>query len=105
MKHAFGAFVGLFLLCSCSMGSDSVSSIAADSDTPTEVILPVPTQTPGPWQMIGVYPADQNIMTAGFLDQLHVATGGVIGQMGYSSDGAKTWLVTDAASDCRYGME
>ena len=44
-------------------------------------------------------------MTAGFLDELHVATGGVVGQMGYSSDGAETWLVTDAVSDCRYGID
>jgi len=44
-------------------------------------------------------------MTAGFLDELHVATGGVIGQMAYSSDGAKTWLNTDANSDCRYGID
>jgi photosystem II stability/assembly factor-like uncharacterized protein len=44
-------------------------------------------------------------MTAGFLDEQHVATGGVVGQMGYSSDGAQTWLETDANSDCRYGMD
>lgn len=57
------------------------------------------------WQVLGVYQADQNIMTAGFLDELHVATGGVIGEMGYSSNGGQTWLVTDAQSDCRYGMD
>lgn len=52
-----------------------------------------------------MYNADQSIMTAGFLDELHVATGGVVGQMGYSNDGAKTWLNTDAKSDCRYGID
>src|SRR6185436_2356100 len=31
--------------------------------------------------------------------------GGVLGQMAYSSDGAQTWLQTDARSDCRYGIE
>ena len=61
--------------------------------------------TQGPWQVVGVYNADQNIMTAGFLDEVHVATGGVIGEMGYSGDGGQTWLVTDAQSDCRYGMD
>ncbi len=55
--------------------------------------------------MIGANSADHSIMTAGFLDELHVATGGVIGQMGVSSDGAQTWLVTNAMSDCRYGMD
>ena len=55
--------------------------------------------------MVGVYKADQSIMTAGFLDEQHVSTGGVIGQMGYSSDGAATWLVTNSAADCRYGMD
>ncbi len=44
-------------------------------------------------------------MTGGFLDELHVATGGVIGQMGVSSDGAQTWLVNSSAADCRYGMD
>lgn len=44
-------------------------------------------------------------MTAGFLDATHVVTGGAIGRMSYSSDGAKTWLETNSASDCRYGIE
>jgi photosystem II stability/assembly factor-like uncharacterized protein len=76
--------------------------------SPTEEpIIPTstPTRLPGPWQVIGVYNADQNIMTAGFLDTQYVATGGVVGQMAYSDDGAQTWLETDAASDCRYGIE
>ena len=55
--------------------------------------------------MIGVYNEDQSIMTAGFLDEQYVVTGGVMGQMAYSSDGAKTWLKTDSAADCRYGIE
>jgi hypothetical protein len=57
------------------------------------------------WQIIGVYDASHNIMTAGFLDQQVVATGGVIGEMGYSNDGAKTWLVNNSMADCRYGMD
>src|SRR5262245_33003994 len=84
MKRTFTVFVGLLLLCSCS------PDLVSQSES---------------WEVIGVYNADQNIMTAGFLDELHVATGGVIGQMGYSSDGAQTWLVTNAASDCRYGLD
>jgi hypothetical protein len=57
------------------------------------------------WKVIGVYDADHSIMAAGFLDETHVATGGVIGQMGYSSDGAQTWQVNSSAADCRYGMD
>jgi len=105
MKYTFSVFVGLLLLCSCSAGSDSVSSTTAIPDIPTEVIVPASTQIPGPWQVVGVYNADQSIMTAGFLDELHVATGGVVGQMGYSNDGGETWLITDALADCRYGMD
>jgi len=63
------------------------------------------TQSPGEWHVLGVYNADQSIMTAGFLNEQVVATGGVIGQMGYSNDGAKTWLLTDSQADCRYGMD
>lgn len=44
-------------------------------------------------------------MTAGFLDEQHVATGGVVGQMGVSSDGANTWRITNSMADCRYGMD
>lgn len=44
-------------------------------------------------------------MTAGFFDEQHVATGGVLGIMAYSADGAQTWLQTDAQADCRYGIE
>ena len=55
--------------------------------------------------MIGVYNEDHSIMTAGFLDEQYVATGGVLGLMAYSSDGAKTWLQTNSVADCRYGIE
>jgi photosystem II stability/assembly factor-like uncharacterized protein len=59
----------------------------------------------GTWKVIGVYNAYHSIMTAGFLDERHVATGGVMGQMGVSDNGAQTWLVTNSAADCRYGMD
>lgn len=75
------ALSALFLFCGCSISQEE------------------------PWQVIGVYNASHNIMTAGFLDEQHVATGGVVGQMGVSSDGAKTWLVTNSMADCRYGMD
>jgi hypothetical protein len=48
--------------------------------------------------VLGVYHADHSIMTSGFLDEVQGATGGVVGQMGYSSDDAETWLVTDELS-------
>lgn len=64
-----------------------------------------PTETSGTWRVIGVYNADHSIMTAGFLDETHVATGGVIGQMGYSGDAAQTWQVNSSVADCRYGMD
>jgi photosystem II stability/assembly factor-like uncharacterized protein len=76
--------INLILLTSCSI----------DPQTP-----------PGPWQVVGVYDEHQSIMTAGFLDETHVVTGGVIGQMAYSSDATETWLKTDAQADCRYGIE
>jgi len=44
-------------------------------------------------------------MTAGSLDQRHTVTGGVLGAMAYSVDGGETWLETDSAADCRYGIE
>lgn len=78
-----GMLTGILLLMSCS----------------------IPTRSRGTWKVIGVYKADHSIMTAGFLDELHVATGGVMGQMGYSDNGAQTWLVTNSAADCRYGMD
>ena len=55
--------------------------------------------------MIGIYNEDHSIMTAGFLDEQVVATGGVLGHMAFSSDGAKTWLQTNSLADCRYGMD
>lgn len=74
----------LFLFCSCSIN---------------------PPSQHGPWHVIGVYDEHHSIMTAGFLDEQHVATGGVVGQMAYSNDSTETWLQTDANSDCRYGIE
>ena len=47
----------------------------------------------------------RSTMTAGFLDEQIVATGGVLGHMAYSSDGAGTWLQTNGIADCRYGMD
>ena len=97
MKHTIATFIGLLLLCGCSGSSDSVPSflVSSDPSISTQVIVSTSTTIPGPWQIVGVYNTDHSIMTAGFLDELHVATGGVIGQMGYSSAGAETWLVTD----------
>lgn len=66
----FLGLINLFLLCSCS-------PIPADSQ-------------PRPWQVVGSYDEHQSIMTVGFLDETHVVTGGVVGQMAYSSDGAET---------------
>jgi hypothetical protein len=62
-------------------------------------------QLPGNWQPVGIYNQEHSIMTAGFLDEQHVATGGVNGRMGSSHDGAKTWLETSSAADCRYGID
>ncbi|MBC7876018.1 MAG: hypothetical protein H7Y59_02505 [Anaerolineales bacterium] len=80
----FGILVSLFILYSCSTNTNPLS---------------------GPWQVVGFYDEHQSIMTAGFLDETHVVTGGVIGQMAYSSDAAETWLETDSQADCRYGIE
>ena len=101
--------MSLVLLFGCSPSSKLPGPLIAtpiiEPRTVVEMFAPTPTHPSGPWRVLGVYNADQSIMTAGFLDELHVATGGVIGQMGYSSDGAETWLLTDALSDCRYGMD
>jgi photosystem II stability/assembly factor-like uncharacterized protein len=59
----------------------------------------------GSWRVIGIYNENHSIMTAGFLDEQVVATGGVLGHMAYSSDGAETWLQTNSRADCRYGMD
>lgn len=104
-SRRFWIFLGIFLLCSCSTSSNSILTATTIPIQPAETVVPTSTPVPGPWQVVGVYNADQNIMTAGFLDELHVATGGVIGEMGYSNNGGQTWLVTDALSDCRYGMD
>jgi photosystem II stability/assembly factor-like uncharacterized protein len=76
--------ISLFLLCSCSTASTHLSGV---------------------WRVIGVYNEDHSIMTAGFLDEQYVATGGVLGLMAFSSDGAQTWLQTNSVADCRYGIE
>lgn len=100
-----GMLLGLFLLAGCSINAAPSPTITAVPSVPTEAIALAPTQPPGPWREIGVYTEKHSIMTAGFLDEQHVATGGVIGQMAYSSSGAETWLETDSLSDCRYGIE
>ena len=106
----FWTLIASFLLCSCSASPSlppavTVTTAAPILSTPTALLTPTPTRLPGPWQVVGVYNADQSIMTAGFLNEQVVATGGVIGQMAYSNDSAANWLVTDAHSDCRYGMD
>ena len=84
LSQALGGLISLFLLSNCSM---------------------FPAHTSGTWRVVGVYNEDHSIMTAGFLNEQVVATGGVLGQMAYSSDGAKTWLQTNSMADCRYGMD
>ena len=79
--RTWGVLISLLFVCSCS-------------NRPTSS-----------WQVIGVYDNSHNIMTAGFLNEQVVATGGVAGEMGVSSDGAETWLVTNSQADCRYGMD
>jgi photosystem II stability/assembly factor-like uncharacterized protein len=83
-----GMLIGIFLLGGCSTSSQTLA-----------------TSMPASWSVIGVYNADHSIMTAGFLDETHVATGGVGGQMGYSGDAAQTWQVNNSVADCRYGMD
>lgn len=87
----------LLLLSGCSTGATTGVPAKLPSETPAQLSMH--------WQTVGVYNVDHSIMTAGFLDEQHVVTGGVMGQMAYSSDGAQTWLKTDALADCRYGME
>jgi photosystem II stability/assembly factor-like uncharacterized protein len=77
-------FIGLILLSGCSTGMDSL---------------------PDPWQVVNVYDEHHSIMTAGSLDERRTVTGGVLGKMAYSVDGGETWLETDSAADCRYGIE
>lgn len=108
--RCLGMLAASFLLCSCFASADmtpAVTSTAAAPilSTPTSAWTPTPTPLPGPWQIVGIYNADQSIMTAGFLNEQVVATGGMLGQMAYSNDSAASWLITDAHSDCRYGIE
>jgi len=110
ITQLFWTLIGSYLLCSCSVSPNLVTAVTLTAaapllSTPTAAWTPTPTRLPGPWQIVGIYNADQSIMTAGFLNEQVVATGGVVGQMGYSNDGAQTWLVTDAQADCRYGMD
>jgi hypothetical protein len=105
VSQTLGVLISLFLLCSCSTGTDSVPSITALPNTATTVFTPTSSHKPGSWRVIDVYNENHSIMTAGFLDEQYVATGGVLGQMAYSSDGAKTWLKTNSMADCRYGMD
>ncbi|MBE2223302.1 MAG: hypothetical protein IAF02_17310 [Anaerolineae bacterium] len=93
-------FLTVFILSSCSIKP----AINALHMLP-KVSAPTPTPQAASWQEVGVYTESHSIMTAGFLDAQHIATGGVIGEMAYSSDGAATWLKTDSAADCRYGIE
>lgn len=108
-KHLDGALkvlvIGIFMLSSCTAAPIFSSTSTAAPKTPTTAAVSKPIRLPGPWQIVGVYTADQSVMTAGFYDETHVATGGVVGIMGYSDDAGKNWLVTDANSDCRYGMD
>jgi hypothetical protein len=61
--------------------------------------------TAGHWQVVTELNEHHNIMTAGFLDEKFGITGGVIGEMHYTSDGGQTWPNGVNESDCRYGME
>jgi photosystem II stability/assembly factor-like uncharacterized protein len=97
--------ISLSLLCSCSTDLDTIRTVTSMPSIPTEAMMPSPAAMPGSWQVVGVYNADHSIMTAGFLDEKYVVTGGVMGQMAYSSDSAETWLITDSRADCRYGIE
>jgi photosystem II stability/assembly factor-like uncharacterized protein len=107
---AIWILLGSCLLWSCSASPSlaptlTVSPKTQIPSTPTATLAPMPTRLPGPWQVVGVYSADHSIMTAGFLNEQVAATGGMLGQMAYSNNAAATWLVTDAHSDCRYGIE
>lgn len=57
------------------------------------------------WQWVAEYNEHHNIMTAGFLDEEFGITGGVSGEMHYTTDGGANWPEGENQSDCRYGME
>lgn len=57
------------------------------------------------WQVIAEHNEHINIMTAGFLDEQFGITGGVVGEMHYTTDGGETWSDGENQSDCRYGLE
>jgi hypothetical protein len=102
MKY-FGALIILIILSGCSNPLNVLPPHNVEPSVKSIVSTDIPL--PGSWKVIGVYNADHSIMTAGFLNETYVATGGVIGRMGYSDDGAQTWLVTNSMADCRYGMD
>ncbi len=106
----FWILLGSLLLWSCSASPSLVPTLTVSPptlipSTSTATLVPTPTRQPGPWQIVGIYSADHSIMTAGFLNEQVAATGGMLGQMAYSNDSALDWLVTEAHSDCRYGIE
>jgi hypothetical protein len=98
------AAVSLFLIGGCST-FPTPPTIEDPTSTPAPAWTSTTAPPSGPWKVVGVYKADHSIMTAGFLNERYAATGGVVGIMGYSDDGGASWLVTDAASDCRYGID
>lgn len=96
---------GVFLFYGCSINLEATPARPATPLIPTGRLTSASTEISGPWQIVGVYDAHHNIMTAGFLDEQVVATGGVGGEMGYSADGGRTWLITHSMAGCRYGMD
>jgi photosystem II stability/assembly factor-like uncharacterized protein len=57
------------------------------------------------WQAVAELNEHHNIMTAGFLNEQFGITGGVVGEMHYTTDGGQSWPTAVNQSDCRYGME
>lgn len=92
----WGLWIAALLLWGCSESPSLELPLTNSVDS---------MQGPSAWQVVGVFDASHNIMTAGFLNEQVAATGGVIGEMGYSSDSGRTWLVTSSMADCRYGMD
>ena len=102
---AIGYGFSLLVFYGCSTNLNTPLPAVTAFDHPTATSIPSPTAQSGPWRVVGAYNASHNIMTAGFLNEQVVATGGVGGEMGTSIDGAKTWLVNNSLADCRYGMD
>jgi hypothetical protein len=61
--------------------------VALTACTQTKTAAPIHAE---PWQVVGVYDERHSIMTAGFWDEQTAVTGGVMGEMAYSADGAET---------------